>query len=217
MTATPIAPAIGAKFAAPTSPATYKVAFEFQGAVPGSSFAAVEVSRTPTVGQDGTLANDLRVGDGIVQQRDSDPSRFAGVATVAFQTTPGTYYYQYSESVVNSADTTNCPNSPPWASCVLASPIYSFTVEAVQPAAQPQTATPQNAPRPLTVAAAKTAARYLAVHAWGAHKPKVASTHRVSASQVTCRLTWRTKAGKKRSRTVKVKRTSMFGVEAHAA
>jgi hypothetical protein len=44
----------------------------------------------------------------------------------------------------------------------------------------------------------------------------VISVHRVNASTITCRVVWRTKANKKRTATMKVRRTSS-GIQAFAA
>jgi len=73
---------------------------------------------------------------------------------------------------------------------------------------------PANVPWPLSTAQARKAARAEAVRAWGARNPKVVSVHRVSYSKVDCRVTWRTEAGGTRARTVTVKRTSTYGVQA---
>jgi hypothetical protein len=218
MTATPITPAVGATYApAASSPVT--VQFEFQSTGTGPSSMNIEVSRTQTLGQDGTLANDFNLAPvGGVLQRDSDHSKYVGSASVYGLTAPGTYYYQYSGTAYNMDDTTNCPGLPMYASCFMATPIFSFTIAAPQPqpAPQPQTTSPQNVTWPLSLAAAKTAARNQAIETWGARKPKVISSHRLSVSRVMVTVRWRTKAGKKCTRTLKVRRTG-FGIQAFAA
>jgi hypothetical protein len=94
----------------------------------------IEVSRTQTLGQDGTLANDFNLAPvGGVLQRDSDHSKYVGSASVYGLTAPGTYYYQYSGTAYNMDDTTNCPGLSMYASCFMATPIFSFTIAAPQP------------------------------------------------------------------------------------
>jgi hypothetical protein len=219
MTATPITPAVGATFA-PAASSLVTVPFEFQSTGTGPSSMKIEVSSTPTLGQDGTLADDLNLAMvGAVLQRDSDHTRYYGSASVYGLTAPGTYYYQYSGTAYNLNDTTNCPALPMYASCFMATPVFSFTVAAPQPqpaAPQPQATSPQNVTWPLSLAAAKTAARNQAIETWGARKPKVISSHRLSVSRVMVTVRWRTKAGKKRTRTLKVRRTG-FGIQAFAA
>ena len=73
---------------------------------------------------------------------------------------------------------------------------------------------PANVPWPLSMTQARRAARAEAVRAWGARNPKVVSVDRVSYSKVDCRVTWRTEAGEMRTRTVRVKRTSTYDVQA---
>jgi len=75
---------------------------------------------------------------------------------------------------------------------------------------------PANVPWPLSIARARKAARAKAIRAWGAREPRIVSVHRVSYSRVNCRVTWRPETGKKLIRTVKVKRTSAYGVQASA-
>jgi hypothetical protein len=76
---------------------------------------------------------------------------------------------------------------------------------------------PANVPWPLSIARARKAARAKAVRAWSAREPRIVSVHRVSYSRVNCRVTWRPETGGKLIRTVKVKRTSAYGVQASAA
>ena len=71
--------------------------------------------------------------------------------------------------------------------------------------------------RPLSVFNARSAALAKAKQLWNARHPKVISVQRVGSSKITCRVMWRTKAGKTHTRTVKVKRTSRLGVIASAA
>ena len=76
---------------------------------------------------------------------------------------------------------------------------------------------PAKVPWPLSWAQARKAARAEAVRAWDARKPKVVSLHRISFSKVDCRVRWRTTTGAKRARTVRVKRTSTYDVQAFPA
>lgn len=86
---------------------------------------------------------------------------------------------------------------------------------AVDPVPAPQPVVqfrPANVPWPLSIARARKAARAKAIRLWGARKPRVVGVHRVSYSRVDCRVTWRGEAGEMRARTVKVTRTSAYGV-----
>jgi len=76
---------------------------------------------------------------------------------------------------------------------------------------------PAEVPWPLSLARARKAARTKAIRAWGARDPRVVSVHRVDYSAVNCRVTWRPGTGRRLSRTVKVTRTSVHGVQASAA
>jgi hypothetical protein len=76
---------------------------------------------------------------------------------------------------------------------------------------------PANVPWPLSAARARKAARAKAIRAWGARQPKVVGVHRVSYSRIDCRVTWRSGTGRRLTRTVKVTRTSAYGVRAFTA
>ena len=76
---------------------------------------------------------------------------------------------------------------------------------------------PANVPWPLGAAQARKAARGKAIRAWGARAPKVVGAHRVSYSRIDCQVTWRSATGSRLTRTVKVTRTSAYGVRAVAA
>ena len=78
------------------------------------------------------------------------------------------------------------------------------------PAPPAQTPAPTTPPptQLLTVSNARSAALAKAKHLWRARTATVISVHRVNASTITCRLVWRTKAGKKRTVSLKVRRTS---------
>ncbi|WP_028060545.1 hypothetical protein [Candidatus Solirubrobacter pratensis] len=221
---TPVAPANGSTITMPASSST--LAFEFTGSVPASvNGSTVEISRSPTLGQDGTLADDLNAGIGFVNRRDSDPTRFAGSAVIPNLSQPGPFYFQFHSFAIDySASATKiCPDSGQYGgSCTLASSVYSFTVAAPQPPAPPAARQPpaQSQPSdglPLSNATARRAARALAIRFYGARSPKVVSMHRIDVSRVKCRVSWRTKSGAKRSRMMKVRRTTWGGVDAYLA
>jgi hypothetical protein len=178
----------------------------------------VEVSRTPTLGQDGTLADDLLLGVGSVIRRDSDPSRYAGAAKIAYLNTPGTYYYQYKEFVSDyyGAPARNCPDSGPYGgSCTFPSPLYAFTVAAPQPVARPAPVSQPiqaNVPRALSVASARRAALKRARSTWHARKAKVDRVRRQNSNRVLCRVAWRTAKGTKRAYWVSVVNMSRTGI-----
>lgn len=84
------------------------------------------------------------------------------------------------------------------------------------PTQTPAPTTPPPTTQLLTVSNARSAALAKAKQLWHARKATVISVHRVSSSNVNVRLAWRTKAGKRRTWTLKVRRTS-WGVQAFAA
>src|SRR4051812_3144162 len=153
---TPVTPANGLTIAPST---TGVLAFELTGSVPPSVYSVfVEISRSPTLGQDGTLADDLNTGMGSLGRRDSDPTRWYGSASIRYLNQPGTFYYQFhanaSDPYSGSAPEI-CPDAG-ISACTLASPVYAFTVAAPQSQPQPQ---PQSQPQsqylPLSTASAK--------------------------------------------------------------
>ena len=103
------------------------------------------------------------------------------------------------------------------ATALLLAALLAPAASAQEPAPPPIQFQPANVPWPLSWAQARKAARAEAIRAWDARKPKVVSMRRISFSKVNCRVSWRTAAGAKRTRTVKVKRTSTYDVQAFPA
>jgi len=103
------------------------------------------------------------------------------------------------------------------ATAVVLAAFLTPTASAQEPAPPPVRFQPANVPWPLSWAQARRAARAEAIRAWDARKPTVVSMRRISFSKVRCRVSWRTAAGGKRIRTVKVKRTSAGGIQAFPA
>ena len=143
-----LADAFTAQLIVPVDGTTYSVsgpgrfAAEFQTnpqIPPGITQFIVEVNSEPTLGQDGTLANDLRKGFGVMYRRDSDPTKWAGSFTMFGGMPAGTYYFQYSGlNHQNFYDTfQSCATFPVGSDvlCIYASQIMSFT--AVDAAATP--------------------------------------------------------------------------------
>ena len=89
--------------------------------------ARMEVSAEPTLGQDGTLADDKTVGSGLLSRRESDPSKWYGSFSTRAFAFPGTYYFQYSYLVTQySYDTVPYCGKPIGSSatmCLYVSPI----------------------------------------------------------------------------------------------
>lgn len=100
---------------------------------------------------------------------------------------------------------------------LLLAALLAPAASAQEPAPPPVRFQPANVPWPLSWAQARRAARAEAIRAWGARKPKVVSMRRISFSKVDCRVRWRTAAGAKRTRTVRVKRTSTDDIQAFPA
>lgn len=228
---------------APTAGATYQTDYvngtfstEFQIAptqvlppagVAGMSF---EISAEQTLGQDGTLADDKRVGLGTLTRRDSDPSKWFGTySTSAFRNPGRTYYFQYVATVVDSP--LNKPNICPGAAtyvvtCTVASAIFSLRVEQPPPAVTaPPTSTPAQGGPPdlgpsplLSMTSAVSSARRYARRRWNARTPRVScrrdpdlATDPVRSRRMArCRVSWRSK-GRSRARWVEVYRRDSGG------
>jgi hypothetical protein len=123
-------PADGASIVAGTAPT-------FEMSSSASYFGLfVEVSTQPTLGQDGTLAEDFEVGGAELGRSDANPSLYRGVdpnASYGWASKPGVYYWQ-AFSTFGRFD----PGSGQWR--VPAGPVQRITVTA-----RPQSAAP--APR----------------------------------------------------------------------
>lgn len=113
---------------------------------PASYSLRVEVASANVPGQDGTLADDYRVSGtfGSFSARDSNPSVYTGTISSSAWSKPGTYYVQFSVSGYG----TSCPD-PGETSCVLMSPVYTYTVTA--PASAPVAPVTPVAPSPAPV------------------------------------------------------------------
>jgi hypothetical protein len=139
---TPISPADGSAFT--VSPTANGVTVEIRSPnlFPAGTRAEVEFSTETTLGQNGTLADDKRVGYGLAAPRDSDPYQMGGpVSTLAFRY-PGTYYVQYNAYVTDYAYDGQvwCPSIVPGGigNCLFVSPVFSFRVVAPSPTTPPR-------------------------------------------------------------------------------
>jgi|GEM_PF-5003165 len=139
----PVSPANGGAYAATNA---YGVAFTARWAPAQTSVSGgplfVEVTNQDITGQDGTLANDAqyRVGSGSLSHGDADPTLWTGTVSGSFISTPGTYFFQYYAFGANS----DC--GPAGGICTLASPVFSFSTQALpQP---PPAHAPPPAPPP---------------------------------------------------------------------
>lgn len=128
---TPITPAANGQYT-PAPQGSYAAEFrENVAQLPANTSAQVEVAATPTLGQDGTLANDQLIAQGLLFRRDSDPSVFYGTMFGSAFASPGTYFFQFSANTFNSpVNGTPCPTAD---ECTLASPVYSYIVASPPP------------------------------------------------------------------------------------
>jgi hypothetical protein len=176
---------------------------------------SIEVSNVPTLGQDGTLANDLRVQWGYLGQRDSDPTSWYGsIGSAGWADTPGIYYFQFTMNVTDAGyrfdPNPSCPARAQ--GCVYSSPIYALTIAAQQPAqpvsttpaVSPPAATTPKAPRALLSARmASQHAKSYAIHHYQARRP-TAVCRRVSRAHMVCRVVWRNRKHKRVVRQIEV-------------
>jgi hypothetical protein len=90
-------------------------------------FAMVEISSQNSLGPDGTLADDRRIGFGLLFSRGSSGLTFAG-RSLWSKSVPGTYYFQFSGPKVTglSARDTRCPGGE--TTCLYASQVYGVTI-----------------------------------------------------------------------------------------
>jgi hypothetical protein len=90
-------------------------------------FAMAEISSQNALGPDGTLADERRVGFGLLFAHGSGGLRFSGMSQWT-STAPGTYYVQFSGTKVAGLSGRNakCPGGEP--TCLYASQVYSVTI-----------------------------------------------------------------------------------------
>jgi hypothetical protein len=94
----------------------------------GFSFLEAEVASQPTIGADGSLADEFRVGTAYVLTAGaSTPTVYQGSVFGDFSSTPGTYYWQASGRRYYP----ECADGA--FSCTSVSPVYTLTVAAVPP------------------------------------------------------------------------------------
>jgi Excalibur calcium-binding domain len=133
----PIEPHDGGVYVVDAETTEFATEFQAPTVVTGGSQAVIEVSRESTLGQDGTLAVDtLTSGYGLLYKRDSDPTRWFGSFSSTAFSEPGSYYFQYSLSVLqlSSDPVQSCPDIPlgSFGLCSYASRVMAFQV--VRPA-----------------------------------------------------------------------------------
>lgn len=212
--ATPASPEPNKTYAL-ASPAGYVLA-EVRTPVPQrfnsltSGLFVAELSTSAALGQDGTLADDLRASYTYLRRRDSDPAAwYGGLPNTGWASTPGTYYFQFSYQVHDSATSlpvadypASCPGRV--SDCVYASPVYATSFAAPQPLPiSPQPTAPAPRRSYLSLAAASERAKVYTRRQWGARSP-TAACRRVSSRQMLCRVAWLNKRGKKIRRALDV-------------
>jgi hypothetical protein len=222
LAATPVAPAPDATYAPSTSGTN--VLAEFKTSIANafnqltSAQAAIEISNQPTLGQDGSLADDLRLSRGILQRRDSDPTSWYGsVSAGSWATTPGIYYFQYALTVYDAGVSLHSDQYPPSCpnqtySCVYTSPIYTLTIATPRPATPPPTTTiSDTVTSSVSLATALTKAKSYVKSHYKARRPS-GVCRRVSRTHVICRVAWRNAKHKRVTRTIEVERDSDNGI-----
>jgi hypothetical protein len=225
LAATPVAPTPDATYALST-PGTNVLA-EFKTGIANafnqltSAQAVIEISNQPTLGQDGSLADDLRLSRGILQRRDSDPTSWYGsIAAGSWATTPGAYYFQYALTVYDAGVSLHSDQYPPSCpnqtySCVYTSPVYMLTIAAPRPATSPTTIS-DTVVSTVALASALTKAKSYARRHYKARRPSGAC-RRVSRTHVICRVAWRNTKHKRVTRAIEVERDSGNGIVVQAA
>lgn len=178
----------------------------------------LEVTYKNAPGQDGTLANDLRVDSNILSPRDSNPLVFTTSLAGTFRRSPGTYYFQISSSdrstYFKACDGTTLP--PPQFSVLCPgyqSQVYTWTVgtpPVATPPPAPTVTTPTTRDDPrvegLALSTALIYARRYAARRLGVRKAKV-SCRRTDQASFDCRVSWR-RNGKRKQRLIQVYRES---------
>jgi hypothetical protein len=102
-------------------------AIEFAFRVPQQSAELnIEISGSPALGQDGTLADDYHIESAPAAPSDVDPTRYTATfyaygGATSWTNTPGTYYWQISGSESSSG--------PPYY-VRLIGPVYTLTIQA---------------------------------------------------------------------------------------
>jgi hypothetical protein len=94
----------------------------------------IEIATQPTLGQDGTLAQEFTVASVYATRGDAFPDTYTGSTDprASWQRTPGTYYFQLHFTHVDSAP------APVYAEVnTYVSPIYTLTIAAPPPPATP--------------------------------------------------------------------------------
>lgn len=189
-----VTPADGAKLRADPFGVTFTVnAFNGEGGVP----MELEVSRSRTLGADGTLANDLRLERLTLTERDSTPGSWRGTSRGAgfrWSRTRGTYYWQVSR-VVN--DFTTFPSTLHY---------YASSVYTLKIGKRCARRIPHNT-FGLKRSFARASAAYWSQRCLGARRPSVSCRQDGNTSSgeevYRCRVAWR-RGGRKRSRIVYV-------------
>ncbi len=181
----------------------------------GAASMSFEISAVPTLGQDGTLADDLllRPASGL-RYRDSDPLAWIGLTALPYLQ-PGAYYFQLLARVTDSSfdPAVFCPNQTPnmTAYCTLPSPVYQFSVAAPPASGSGPTGTPAPSREPavvsrdaLTAKSAISTVRRFAAREWKARQVRV-QCRRIDESAFRCVVRW-TRRGKAKRRAVEVYR-----------
>jgi hypothetical protein len=217
---TPVMPANGATFS-PSSPTpdgrVGAVGGEMTSPVrlPAGTQTRVEITAENVPGQDGTLADDKVVSLGVLYARDSDPLQWTGSISAGAFLRPGTYYLQFSASVLDSYndDVTYCSNVTPGSVglCLYVSPVFTFTIAAppaATPTPTPNAGTPERDATPnLRLSRAQAASgvkRWVARRYHG--KRLTATRSRMEAARFNCRVRY-VRAGARREIFVEARRT----------
>jgi hypothetical protein len=105
---------------APATQVTFVADSAETGTDPGLNSLFVEVATQPTLGQDGTLAEEYKVESVGLQRGDALPNRYTGASypLFAWPRTPGTYYWMAYCFCLRGG------GRP------VTTPVYSFTIEA---------------------------------------------------------------------------------------
>jgi hypothetical protein len=186
-----LVPKDGGNYVTDTVNTTFGTEFQTPIILPAGQ-VTMEVAAGRTLGQDGTLADEKRVGLGLLSRGDSDPSKWSGSFTTQAFGVPGTYYFQYSYTAVQSSGTVAYCGAPlgTTVSCTYITPVMSFHVGYLTPYSS------------LTVAAAKAKALSVVRARFHARNPKVDWCRRMNPNKIRCRVSWRLRSGVKDARTI---------------
>jgi hypothetical protein len=186
-----LVPKDGGNYVTDTVNTTFGTEFQTPIILPAGQ-VTMEVAAGRTLGQDGTLADEKRVGLGLLSRGDSDPSKWSGSFTtqafgVPVRTTSSTAIPPSSRPArLHTAARRWAPLSPARTS----HPVMSFHVGYLTPYSS------------LTVAAAKAKALSVVRARFHARNPKVDWCRRMNPNKIRCRVSWRLRSGVKDARTI---------------